>query len=288
MSTASLAQLWPGRLASCALAVMLAALPTPAHAQHGTAGYGVIPMPPHDSALLEVQNAEFELPGRSGVWQTFSPRLEFAVSPWLSLAARPGVARVEYADGASAVGLSDTELVGKLLVARSPAWRTSLSAGVSLEVPTGDADTGIGNGHVSLLPFVSFMTMPSRVLMLHVMAGDRVVLADTDHDASTGRAGHEGHAGHGPAPHGSVIMPHEAHELTLHAGACITLAQLVISPSLEWMQVLSSGRDSFLTALLELAFVPRRELRLAVSLDLPLLRDPRFEWRSRLMAALLW
>jgi hypothetical protein len=117
------------------------------------------------------------------------------------------------------------------------------------------------------------------------MAGDRLVLADADH---SGHAGHHAGSGSHTAPHGSVIMPHEKHELTAHAGACITLSPLVISPAIEWMQVLSSSRDTFVTAQLELALVPRHALLLSAGLDLPLVSDPRFEWRSRLMAAWLW
>jgi hypothetical protein len=258
-----------------------------AHAQHGTAGYGVVPMDPRSSVLLDAQTAEFELPGRSGVWQTWSPRLEHAVLPWLSFAARVGIARVDYEGGESAFGLSDSELVAKARVARIRAARASVSAGLSGELPTGDADTGTGNGHVSLFPFATFATMPSRVFMMHVMAGDRVVLGEADHGSDAAHAGHAEHTAQAAA-HGSVIMPHEKHELTAHAGACITLAPVMISPGIEWIQVLSSGHDTLLTAQLELALVPRRELRLAAGFDLPLTSEPRFEWRSRLMAALMW
>jgi hypothetical protein len=255
-----------------------------AHAQHGTAGYGVVPMDPRDSLLLDAQMAEFELPGRAGVWQTWSVRFEYAVLPWLSFAARPGLARVDYSDGAAAFGLSDTELVAKARVARIAPLHASVSAGLSGELPTGDAEAGTGNGHVSLFPFATFASMPSRAFMLHVMAGDRVVLAESDHSGHAAHTGAEDHS----AAHGSVIMPHEKHELTVHAGACITLSPLVISPAIEWMQVLSPAHDTFVTAQLELALVPRRELLLSVGFDLPLVSDPRFEWRSRLMAAWLW
>ena len=69
---------------------------------------------------------------------------------------------------------------------------------------------------------------------------------------------------------------------------CVTFVPLVISPGLEWIRILSSPSDTFLTAQIELALVPRRELRLSAGIDLPLLDEPRFDWRSRLMAALLW
>jgi hypothetical protein len=276
------------RLSRVLSLALLACMSTPAHAQHGTAGWGVMPMDPRSSVLFELQTAEFELPGRSGVWQTWSPRLEHAALPWLSLAARPGVARIDYADGESAFGLADTELVAKARVASIRAARASVSVGLSGELPTGDADTGTGNGHVSLFPFATFATMPSRVFMLHVMAGDRIVLGDAAHGVDAIHAGHAGHGGAAGAAHGSVIMPHQKHELTVHTGACFTLAPVVISPGLEWTQVLSTGQDTLLTAQLELALVPRRELRLAAGVDLPLLEEPRFEWRTRLMAALLW
>jgi hypothetical protein len=269
------------------VALLTSALAAGAQAQHGTTGYAVMPMDPRSNVLLDAQTAQFELPGRSGVWQTWSPRLEHAVLPWLSFTARPGVARVDYEDGESAFGLADTELVAKARVARIRAARASVSAGLSGELPTGDADTGTGNGHVSLFPFATFVTMPSRVFMLHVMAGDRVVLGEADHGSDPAHTGHAEHTAHAPA-HGSVIMPHEKHELTAHAGACITLSPVVISPAIEWIQVLSSGHDTLLTAQVELALVPRRELRLATAVDLPLTAEPRFEWRSRLMAALLW
>jgi hypothetical protein len=276
------------RLSTVLVLVVLAGISARAHAQHGTAGWSVMPMDPRSSVMLELQTAEFNLPGRAGVWQTWSPRFEHVVLPWLSWAVRPGVARVDYDDGESAFGLADTELVAKARIASIRALHASVSAGLSGELPTGDADTGTGNGHVSLFPFATFATMPSRVFMLHVMAGDRIVLGDAAHAVDAVHAGHAGHGGAAGAAHGSVIMPHQKHELTVHTGACFTLAPIVISPGLEWMQVLSSGQDTLLTAQLELALVPRRELRLAAGLDLPLLDTPRFEWRTRLMAALLW
>jgi hypothetical protein len=204
------------------------------------------------------------------------------VVPRFSLAARMAVAHVDYSDGESALGLSDSELVGLVRVVDLPALDASVSAGLSGELPTGDADLGTGNGHVSLFPFATFATMPSPRFMFHLMAGDRLVLGEGDH------AEHAGHEGHDAAPHGSVIMPHQKHELAVHAGACFSFSKLVISPGLEWMQVLSSPGDTLLTAQLELALVPRRELKLAAGFDLPLLDEPRFDWRSRLMAALLW
>jgi hypothetical protein len=265
-----------------ALALATAARAPRAHAQHGTAGWGVMPMAPRSSVLLEQQTAEFALPGRAGVWQTWGPRFEYLVVPRFSLAARMAVAHVDYSDGESALGLSDSELVGLVRVVDLPALDASVSAGLSGELPTGDADLGTGNGHVSLFPFATFATMPSPRFMFHLMAGDRLVLGEGDH------AEHAGHEGHDAAPHGSVIMPHQKHELAVHAGACFSFSKLVISPGLEWMQVLSSPGDTLLTAQLELALVPRRELKLAVGFDLPLTDEPRFEWRSRLMAALVW
>jgi hypothetical protein len=274
---------------ACAAAVLvcgLAVLPgARAHAQHGTSGYGVVPMNPHDSVLLESQVAGFELPGRAGVWQTLSVRLEHALARSVSVTLRPSLARIEYDDGSTVLGPGDTEVAVKVLAYERFAPHTTLSLGLSGELPTGDADAGTGNGHVSLLPFAVFMVMPSKEVMLHVMAADRVVLGETDHAADDSHAGHVGHAA---AAHGSVIMPHSNHEFVVHGGACFTLDWFVISPSLELMQVLSPGSDTFLNAQLELAVVPRRELRLAAGLDVSLLEDPRYEWRSRLMAAWLW
>ena len=65
-------------------------------------------------------------------------------------------------------------------------------------------------------------------------------------------------------------MPHGEHELVLHAGACIMLPHFVISPGLEWMQVFAPEADTQLDAQLELALVPRKELRFAVGVDVPL------------------
>lgn len=272
----------PGWLAYLALCALCASAPARARAQHGTSGYTIVPMNPNTSAMLEVQTAEFELPGRAGVWQTLSPRFEYAPVPWLSFSVRPVVARIDYADGESVLGLSDSELAVKALVLRSLPLNSTVSVGVSGEVPTGDPDEGTGNGHVSLFPFAHVMAMPSRMLMLHAMVGDRVVLAD-----SASHAGHAGHAGH-TAPRGSVIMPHSQHELAMHGGARFRFGQFAVSPGLEFMQVLSPGDDTYLIAQLEVAVVPRPEMRVAAGFDLPLLDDPRFEWRSRLMAAWVW
>ena len=259
-----------------ALAALWAAGAHSVQAQHGTTGYGAMPMVPRTNVMLEHQTAQFDLPGRAGVWQTWGPRLEYLALPWLSVSLRAGVARIDYADGAGAFGPADSELAVRALALTLPRLDAVVTAGLSGELPTGDADLGTGNGHFSLLPFATFATMPSRTFMFHVMAGDRVVLGD---------AGGE-HAHHGVA-HGSVIMPHSEHELAVHGGITLTFGTVVISPGLEWMQVLAPPGDTFLTGQLEVALVPRSQLRIAVAFDAPLLDEPRFEWRGRLMAALV-
>jgi len=252
-----------------------------AQAQHGTTGYGAMPMGPHGSVLVDTQNAEFELPGRSGVWQTLGVRAEYPFAKRFSLAARGALAHVEYDSGASALGPTDSELAAAARVLDVPRSHTSLALGLSGELPTGDADEGTGNGHVSLFPFAAFHAVPSRWLMLHAMAGDRVVLGE---HGGEDHADHHAHA----EPHGSVIMPHGEHELIAHGGACFMLVPVVISPSLEFVQVFAPESDTQLTAQLELGLAPRRGLKLALGFDVPLTSDPRFEWRSRLMAAWLY
>src|ERR1700741_2688261 len=116
-------------LAAVAVTAATAGAPRPAYAQHGTAGWGVMPMSPRSSALLEQQTAQFTLPGRTGMWQTWGPRLEYLVVPRFSLAARTALARVDYSDGESAFGLSDSELVALVRLLDLQALDASVSAG---------------------------------------------------------------------------------------------------------------------------------------------------------------
>ena len=272
-----------------------AVAPGPVAAQHGTTGWGSMPMDPRTSAMLEVQTAEFDLPGRAGVWETWAARVEYAFVPWFSLAARPALAYVDDDEGPSEIGLSDLEVVPKARVWKKAAgWPASVSVGLSAELPAGDADTGTGNGHVSLMPFATFSSVPVRGFMLHAMVGDRFVVSGEheagEHDAHAQHAGHEhgGAAAAPAAPHGSVIMPHGEHELMLHAGACFMLPLVVISPGIEWMQTFEPEAETQLSVQLEVALVPRKELRFAVGVDVPLASEPRYGWRARMMTAWLF
>ena len=114
------------------------------------------------------------------------------------------LAYVDYDDGPSEAGLSDCEVVPKVRVwKKASGWPASVSAGLSVELPTGDADTGTGNGHVSLFPFATFSSMPVRGFMLHAMVGDRFVVSG-EHDAGHERERHAGHV------HGAAARPRTA------------------------------------------------------------------------------
>lgn len=261
-------------------------------------GHGIAWLGPTSVVTMEASAAQFDLADRSGSWFATTTALEYAATSRISLLARIPVAWIDYDSGASESGLADIEVGGKVSLLARPENRFLLLAGASLELPTGDTDSGLGGGHVELSPHVMASMEPLPGLMLHSVASDHLSLSDAGEESSVaGRPfgdpgaapGWQGHPGHDHAAesglHGSVLAPHTDHEMSLLLVAVYSRGRGYLSAGTEYIHAWSEeGGDPWI-ARTEAGLALPAHLMLSAGYDAPLAGEERFENRARLSLA---
>jgi hypothetical protein len=270
------------RAAWLALASILAA-PGIARAHHLADDVGVLGLAPRSQLRVEVAAARFELDGERGSWQTLALSAERAFSPRASASLRVPFARVHHDDGDEATGLGDVEvgLRALLRAADRGGWR--VAGGASLELPTGDSDSGLGAGHAEFGSVLAASTNADRANVLTLAVAHRVSLGGESHssgeEGSAGKSAHEGEEGE--EAHGAIIEPHSDHEVAVS----VTGARLVepLFASLGAEQVVSfDGPDDPTTLHATIGYLLAGHRRLITAgVEIPVGDDRRFEWKLR-------
>jgi len=186
-----------------------------AHAQHEH-HHGSGQTPAHDphahhdgdvEAGVAVEGAALE----GGSFQGIAPTLAWTPGRFGARVVVPAY-HLEHG-GDDAVGLGDVIVTGHLRVLGGEGWATGVIVAAGL--PTGDADDGLGMGHVMVMPSAFLAAQRGRgSLTAHLGAGK-----------SLGEPGEHAHAMHGAAP-GSLVAPMNAFELggSLRAGLQVARA----------------------------------------------------------------
>jgi hypothetical protein len=206
-----------------------------------------------------------------------APRLEYAIVLRLSFSARIPFAVVHYSDGNTAAGLANLDLGTKVRLYATEHGGFIASIGLSSDVPTGNSENGIGNGHFELSPFLALSTQPASFLVFYGILADRISLGGGDHHHASGSDGHT---------HGSVIEPHEDHELFGRLGASIVRGAAFLSAGADAIYVISGNGTGPVVLRAEAGYLLMKKLRVALGIDVPVAGDPRFTWRAR--AGISW
>jgi hypothetical protein len=252
--------------------LLFGSMPLRAEAHHVVSEYGIASVEPRTTAELDVQLARFELEQRRGTWTVIASRLEYSLLPEFSVFTRVPLAHVRFSAGGTASGLGDVELGAKVRLYSTEHGGFIASAGVSSELPTGNAENGIGNGHVELSPFVVVSAEPTKSVVLHGVLADRLALsAEQDHHDSETPA-------HG---HGSVIQPHEQHEAFARLAGSLILGRAFVSAGADAVYVISHRESVWAMVRTEAGYLLANDLRLALGMDVPVAGEPRFSWRGR-------
>jgi hypothetical protein len=211
----------------------------------------------------EVEVAHFTLEGITGTYLTVAPLAEFAPVPWFALSGRLPLHHLWLEGDEETTGLGDLDLACKLRLAATEAFL--VAGGLAAELPTGDADDGLGSGHVELSPFVTGAAH-SGDWMLHGTMAALFSLSGGEH--------HE---------HINFVSPHADQELRYHLGIARALgerwsANLVVAGAT--VLAAEDRGTTFLTVAPQIGWTPPSAWRVWASVELPVTSDKRFDWKA--------
>lgn len=228
---------------------------------------------PRTNVGVDVGAGSFDLHQGTGAWLGLSPAAELALFDHLTLTARLPVYRLSVdGDPGLRTGLGDLEV--SALGWLEPAADWSLVAGLGAELPTGDPELGLGNGHVELMPTVGARRV-GHAWTLHAQLMDLIAL-EGEH-ADTGMHSHAG----------SLVAPHSDHELQLNAGALLHLGGAWFAgASATGVLVLAEEARGDVLAWAQplVSFMPVENVHLVASVDIPVLGERRFGVRGGVSA----
>jgi hypothetical protein len=251
------------------LCALLLCIPRLAAAHHVISDYGIAPVEPRSFAEISVETARFDRAGRAGTFQLLTPSLEYALERRVSLSAQWPLVRVAFEEGATHRGVGDLELGAKVSLYATPHGGLVMAAGMGVELPTGDQDTGLGGGHVEAAPFValsSAVTLPRGHELVFVgLLSDRAALHRHEHADAVG----------------SVVAPHANNELSWRVTVAFTASWFYLSAGMDGVQVLDGDEEGPWVVRGELGALWNHRVRLAVGLDHTVAGDARFEYRVR-------
>lgn len=257
--------------------------PRAAWAHHVVSDYAVASTEPMSFLELDSQAVRFELDERRGDYLLTAPTVEFAFQKRVSGSLRVPMASIVYDDQQNAFGIGDIELGSKVGLFASPHGGLILSAGTGIELPTGNEEQGLGSGHFELSPYLVASSAPTYDLVLFGLVAERISLeehAEEDHHVSAAEEDHH-------EAHGSVLSPHEDHELFSRFMAGYIFSPIYLAAGAD--VVLAWSGENLLgpvDARGEIGWRARRDVRVAVGADFPVAGENRFEWRVR--TGLVW
>ena len=245
-----------------------------ATAHHPTSGFALSSAAPQQ--LLELENSWARYPSAldpagAGRWQQVRLRVEQILGERASVALSLPYASLESATQSTS-GLGDIEISGKLSLWQAAESIDHLSVGLGLELPTGDAHSGVGGGHMELGPFISYQTqLHSRWVAFGRV--NALLLLDAHHH-------HHGDEG---LSAGSLIAPHEDREAQLSLGLVFNERSWYLSGALESGLLFPDKFElgpQIVNA--EIGFRPSQILRFALSYLHPFAGQQRIDGQLRL------
>jgi hypothetical protein len=243
---------------------------------------GIAPVLPRTVAGLHVSAASFDSGSGSGSWQALTPHVEWQAFEWLSLFTAIPLAQVRFDGGRTANGPGDLALSLKARLVATPHGGLLLSAGLGVELPTGDGDQGLGGGHVELAPFAIVSTV------LHERGGLVVLgygLSSLRFAVDGGGHSHT-HAGSAAGhSHGSVLAPHGQRELFSRAMLAVSLGGSHLSLGGEGAAPLWNDGSHQLAARAEIGQVLAEKLHLTASAAATVVGEQRYGITAGLGAA---
>jgi hypothetical protein len=258
---------------------MCALIPTWAQAHHVVSESGIAWVEPVSVVEVDAEASSFDLgPWRRGSWQSVAVTAQYAPLEWFSLSARLPVASVQYEDGRGAMGLADVEVGARIRLFETPHGGIIVSAGVGLELPTGDEATGLGGGHYELSPYVAMSTQPLDWLIVSTLVSARLSLLDDE----------DGHSGP-PTAHGAVIAPHAPREVfTRVSAAWVRERALYVSAGLDAAWMIGAMDQSPWVARAEVGFLGVEGVRVALGVDQTIWGAARHGLKGRLSVAYIF
>jgi len=266
-----------GSVASAAL------LPRAAGAHHVVTEHGIASIMPQTVASLDFYAVTFDAGGRKGRWEALTPSFEWHAFGPLSLFASLPIAHVRPDGGDSASGIGDLSLSAKVSFFETPHGGLLASAGLGVELPTGDKDDGLGSGHVGLAPFLG-----ASSAFLSLGNVDLVAYGLTSLRASLGEGGHH-HADAANAhahPQGSVLAPHAEREVYGRAMLAAVFASVYLAGGAEGTAVLQGQGQGHVGARGEIGWKTTEALRLFLGADALVAGERRYGVRGR--AGVAW
>lgn len=257
---------------------LLLLMPSTAQAHNVVSTSGIARVEPLIVAEVELIAAAFDFsPELRGSWQTLAVRGEVAIHERLSLSARVPWTYVRLADGRGALGLGDIEASAKAKVFATEHGGFMLSAGLGTGLPTGDPQVGIGSGHTEIAPFVAASTQPNSWLVLDAIVAQKWSVSGRDDAGEPLDDANE--------QHGSLVAPHADNETLAQVGVSTVWRSWYLRTSAIGVVAHRSEMDG-LDAAVDLGFAVPGKFRISVGGSVPVAGSRRFDWQSRVAAAL--
>ncbi|HEY0711370.1 MAG TPA: hypothetical protein VGF45_01755 [Polyangia bacterium] len=260
---------------------------TDARAHHVIAERGISGVMPSTVVAMDWTAATFDLPARRGQWQLVTPSFEWQVWRRLSLFAALPFGRVAIDGTADRVGLGDLSVSAKATVFASDHGGLLVSAGLGLELPTGNADHGFGGGHLELTPFLAaastLLEGAGRALFLYGLGSFRGSLAGP-HDDGHPHVHGSGHD-HGHVTSGSVVAPHATREVYGRLMLGALFGRFDFATGVEGAAVVTGDGRGHLGWRSEVGHLWTQSLRLTGSVDVGISGEERYGVRGRLGVA---
>ncbi|MGM0556998.1 MAG: hypothetical protein ACQEVA_11515 [Myxococcota bacterium] len=262
------------------LCFVILLFPSSASAHHVVSEAGISWVEPVSIVEVSAEASRFDRGnGFSGNWQVVTLGAEWSALDDLSLSLRVPMAHLSLDDGRRVAGLSDIELSAKYRVFASPHGEFIASAGVGTALPTGVPEDGLGAGHFEVSPFVTVSSAPNDWLILYGAAIDKLSLGrNAETTTIDERAGH-----------GSVIVPHEPHELDTRLGvAILPVDSAYLSARVDHTFVFVGEGAGSTRGRLELGWTRRGKVRVSAAVSEHLSGERRHMLAAELAAAVFF
>ncbi len=238
----------------------LCALPTQTQAHHVVSSSGIAWAEPVSVLEVQLESATFDFGDQGrGQWQSLSLRGEWALTSWVSVSARMPWSVIRFEDGRASTGVGDTELASRFKLYTSDHGELLVSAGMGLELPTGQGRAGLSGGHVEVTPFLIASRQWSPHLITTALISWRQALDTGDADTDTVAA---------RTAHGSVTSPHSEQELSTRLDlAWVQEGSWYVSAGAESHLMIEATSRSPVLLRHEWGLLPAQGLRIALQGD---------------------
>lgn len=237
-------------------------------AHHVASDAGITPAQPRTIVELAFDGGTLNQGSVQGSYLRVSPALELGLHRRLSLRVHAAFVTLDPDEGATRRGPGDTEIAAKLNLIGGAHGGTLLSAGFGVKLPTGDASSGLGGGHLGLAPFVAGaweQDVNGISLVVAALLVDMISVGADDHGAERPLA----------------LEPHGPHELSAVTTIALVAPRAWISlgATSTWAFGPPSGFEALAARALGGVRLTSR-YRMLMSLEAPLIADPGYRWRS--------